>query len=92
MSRGREGSVPGIGFELRLSSLRAHGSNFMKVVLLVAGALLLLFGLHWIGQGTGTFVWPANPVMDNHIGWAYFGACAAVAGIILIWYARRRTT
>ena len=64
----------------------------MKIILLVAGGLLLLFGLHWIGQGTGTFIWPANPVMDNHIGWAYFGGCAVVAGIILIWYARRRAT
>ena len=60
----------------------------MKIILLVVGALLLLFGVHWIGQGT--LVWPANPVMDNHIGWAYFGGCAVVAGIILIWYARRR--
>jgi uncharacterized membrane protein len=62
----------------------------MKIVLQVVGVLFLLFGLHWIGQGTGTFVWPANPVMDNHIGWAFIGGGAVVAGIIIVWYARRR--
>lgn len=62
----------------------------MKTALLIVGAILVLLGLHWIGQGTGTFIWPANPVMDNQIRWAYFGACAALAGVVLIWYSRRR--
>lgn len=64
----------------------------MKTALLIVGAILVLLGLHWIGQGTGTFIWPANPVMDNQIQWAYFGACAALAGVVLIWYSRRRRT
>ena len=64
----------------------------MKIVLLVVGAFLVLCGLHWIGQGTGTFIWPANPVMDSHIEWAYYGAVAVVAGAALIWVSRRRTT
>ena len=62
----------------------------MKNAFLAAGAVLVVLGLHWIGQGTGTVVWPANPVMDNHIQWAYFGASAAAAGAIFIWYAFRR--
>jgi hypothetical protein len=63
----------------------------MKTVLLIVGLIAVLFGLHWIGQGTGYFVWPANPVMDNHIGWAYGGAVAAVLGLLIVIYSRRRT-
>lgn len=62
----------------------------MKLAFMIAGAALVILGLHWIGQGTGTFVWPANPVMDSHIQWAYFGGCAVIAGVVLVWYARRR--
>jgi hypothetical protein len=64
----------------------------MKVLMLVIGALLVLVGLHWIGQGTGVFIWPANPVMDDHIEWAYYGAGAGIVGIFLIWFSRRRAT
>ena len=61
----------------------------MKLVLLIVGALFLLFGLHWIGQGTGYFPWPRNPVMDNQIVWAYYGAGAAALGLVMIWVPRR---
>ena len=61
----------------------------MKIVLLVLGVLLLILGLHWIGQGTGYFIWPSNPVMNNHITWAYYGCGAAVTGLIAIWLSRR---
>lgn len=61
----------------------------MKIVLLVVGVLLVLLGLHWIGQGTGYFIWPANPVMDHHIVWAYYGGGAALAGLLAIWFSRR---
>jgi len=44
------------------------GRTQMKVTILVVGAVVLLFGLHWIGQGTGFITW-----------WAYY--CAAVAAI-----------
>jgi len=54
------------------------------------GVLLGLLGLHWIGQGTGIFIWPANPVMDDHIEWAYYGGGACIAGVLLIWISRRR--
>ena len=61
----------------------------MKVVLTIVGALFLLLGLHWIGQGTGYFPWPRNPVMDNQIEWAYIGAATAVVGLVVIWFSRR---
>ncbi len=63
----------------------------MKIVLLIAGLIGVVLGLHWIGQGTGYFVWPANPVMDNHINWAYGGATVAAFGLLLIVYSRRRS-
>ena len=62
----------------------------MKIVLLVAGVVLILLGLHWIGQGTGVVIWPANPAMDNHIAWAGYGAVAAIIGVAVMIYARRK--
>ena len=62
----------------------------MKTALMIAGAVLVILGLHWIGQGTGMLVWRANPIVDNHIQWAYFGACVAVSGAVFIWYSFRR--
>ena len=62
----------------------------MKIVLLIASVVLILLGLHWIGQGTGLFPWPANPVMDNHIAWAWYGAVATIIGVALIFYENRK--
>jgi hypothetical protein len=45
----------------------------MKIALLVIGVLVLLLGLHWIGQGTGYLPWPHNPVMDGRPAWTYIG-------------------
>jgi uncharacterized membrane protein len=64
----------------------------VKVFLLVVGALLVLLGLHWIGQGTAIFVWPANPTMGNRIEWAYHGGGAGIAGVFLMWSSRRHAT
>ena len=64
----------------------------MRALLLVVGVLLVVLGLHWIGQGTGVFVWPSNPVMDNHSEWAYYGGGAGIAGVLLIWFSRRRAS
>jgi|HubBroStandDraft_4_1064222.scaffolds.fasta_scaffold802190_2 hypothetical protein len=63
----------------------------MKRVLSVGGLLFLLLGLHWVGQGTGYFPWPRNPVMDNQIVWAYYGAVAAVLGLVIICLPRRKS-
>jgi hypothetical protein len=62
----------------------------MRLVSLIIGALFLLIGLHWIGQGTGYFPWPRNPVMDNQIAWAYYGGIAVAIGLIIIWFPRRQ--
>jgi hypothetical protein len=69
---------------------KAQSEGNMKTVLSIVGLIAILFGLHWIGQGTGVFIWPANPVMDNHIAWAYGGAAVAILGVLIVLYARRR--
>jgi hypothetical protein len=61
----------------------------MKVLFLIVGVLLVLLGLHWIGQGTLYFPWPSNPAMDGHIEFVYYGAITALVGIGLAWYSRR---
>ena len=62
----------------------------MKITLLIIGSVLALLGVHWVGQGTGLFVWPANPAMVNHFEWAVLGGWAAALGASLMWFARWR--
>jgi hypothetical protein len=61
----------------------------MRTVVLLAGILLLLLGLLWIGQGTGYFPYPSYSFMVSEMTWAYRGAGVALAGIIVILLARR---
>jgi hypothetical protein len=62
----------------------------MKTVLLIIGIIALLFGLLWIGQGTGYVPYPAGNFMINQTPWAYYGIVLALIGIGLIWYSRRK--
>ena len=61
----------------------------MKTTLQILGILIFVYGLHWIGQGTGWLTWPANTVMDYNRAfiWYGFGLLAVASG--MIWYARR---
>ncbi len=61
----------------------------MRIVLFVAGILLLLLGLLWIGQGTGYFPYPSSSFMVSDMAWAWRGAAVAVAGIAVILIACR---
>ena len=61
----------------------------MRIPLLTVGILALLIGLVWIGQGTGTFPYPAASFMISQIQWAYYGAALAVVGGIMIWRGSR---
>lgn len=61
----------------------------MKTALLLAGIALVLYGLHWIGQGTGWVPWPANTVMDYDMAFTWYGLGLSAIGAGLIWYARR---
>ena len=55
--------------------------RLLKITLLVVGALALLMGLVWIGQGTGCFPYPRSSFMISQMPWAYRGAGLAVAGL-----------
>ena len=61
----------------------------MKTLMLIAGIVAALFGLVWIGQGSGYFPYPASSFMISDMHWVYYGAALAVIGIGLIAYSRR---
>ncbi|PAX09767.1 hypothetical protein CKY28_00815 [Sphingomonas lenta] len=56
---------------------------------MVAGALLTLMGLLWIGQGLGYISWPSSSFMLGQRAWADYGAALAVLGLLMILAARR---
>ena len=62
----------------------------MKTLIVVAGIIVSLMGLVWIGQGTGYFPYPARSFMINQTVWAYRGALLFVIGAALVWVGRRR--
>jgi len=49
----------------------------------VAG-LLILVGVVWMGQGSGYFPYPEESFMINQTPWVYWGALAAIVGIVVI--------
>ena len=61
----------------------------MRIVVFIAGILLLLLGLLWIGQGTGYFPYPSYSFMISEMTWAYRGAGVALVGVILIMVSRK---
>jgi hypothetical protein len=61
----------------------------MHKLLFVAGILLLLMGVLFIGQGTGIFPYPSYSFMISDIGWAYRGIAIAVLGAIAILLSRK---
>lgn len=63
----------------------------MKIVALLVGLVMFVVGLHWIGQGTGYFPWPANPAMVGDSHWTYYGVGMAVLGYLVVWLSRRNT-
>ena len=62
----------------------------MKTALLIAGALALLAGLLWVGQGAGLVHWPASSFMIDQRPWITRGAILAFIGLVLILVSRRR--
>ena len=59
----------------------------MKLVLTVLGVLMIVVGAVWLLQGVG--VLPGS-FMTGQVQWAVYGAVVAVAGILLVFWARRR--
>ena len=59
----------------------------MKLVLTVAGAVMVLLGAVWILQGIN--ILPGS-FMTGQIQWAVYGCLLALAGVGVIVWARRR--
>ena len=58
--------------------------------LTIAGILLALVGLVWIGQGTGLL--QGSSFMVDDLRWAVIGSALVAVGIVLLLVARRRRT
>ena len=56
----------------------------MRTALLSVGAVAILIGLVWIGQGTGYFPYPSSSFMINDITWAYYGVALAALGLVAV--------
>lgn len=62
----------------------------MKRVMQIVGAIVLLMGLLWAGQGAGIIMWPASSFMLAQSEWTIYGGITAVVGAVLIWLGSRR--
>jgi hypothetical protein len=62
---------------------------FMKLALLIGGALIALLGLHWISEGTGILAYPQSPLMYLKPMWTYIGLATLAMGLLLVWQSRR---
>ncbi len=61
----------------------------VKTLLTIAGIILLLAGLVWMGQGSGYFPYPAESFMIGEKQWIYYGGVTAAIGFVLIFFAQR---
>jgi len=59
----------------------------MKIVLNIVGVLMVVMGAIWFLQGIN--ILPGS-FMTGQIRWAVYGACAVVAGLIVLNRANRR--
>lgn len=62
----------------------------IRAILAIAGVLMLLMGLLWIGQGTGLVMWPKSSFMLHQVRWAFNGALLANFGLLQLYIVRRR--
>ena len=61
----------------------------MQTLATVAGIILLLAGLVFIGQGSGYFPYPASSFMISQPRWIYYGGAIAIVGLLILIFARR---
>ena len=62
----------------------------MRITLIAAGALMVMLGVLWIGQGTRYFPYPSNSFMVGDTSWAYYGAALAIVGVLVIVFSPRQ--
>jgi len=61
----------------------------LRIIMLVVGAVAVLIGLLWIGQGMGLVRWPASSFMIDVTAWAVRGGVLALGGALMVYYGRR---
>jgi hypothetical protein len=61
----------------------------MHIALTVIGAVLLIAGLVFMGQGSGYFPYPAASFMISQTRWVYYGAGFVLIGILVLAFAPR---
>ena len=59
-------------------------------LIFLAGVIVLLLGILWAGQGSGTIPYPPTSPMINNSQWVYYGAIMILLGLGAMWYARRK--
>ncbi|WP_028744800.1 hypothetical protein [Rhizobium mesoamericanum] len=50
----------------------------------LVASLLIVIGVLWMGQGSGYFPYPEESFMINQTPWVYWGALAAIVGIVVM--------
>jgi hypothetical protein len=61
----------------------------VRMVVGIAGILLVVVGLVWIGQGTGVFPYPRSSFMINETPWIFRGLMTSLVGLLIVWASRR---
>ena len=61
----------------------------VRLLVMLVGALCLLMGLLWIGQGLCYVRWPATSFMIDATEWATRGVILAILGAAMIAVGRR---
>ena len=61
----------------------------VRTLVTILGAVAILVGLLWVGQGQGLIRWPADSFMIGVEDWSTRGAILAALGLSLVIVARR---
>ena len=59
----------------------------MRLILNLLGVLAILLGLVWVLQGFNLF--PGHSFMNGQHRWAFYGACLAFSGFVLMGFSSR---
>jgi hypothetical protein len=59
----------------------------MRLIFTLLGVLAIFLGLVWVLQGFNLF--PGHSFMNGDRKWAFYGACLAFSGFVLMGFARR---